>query len=138
MLSGMPHNIRHFAIHADDVERARSFYEQVFGWRFHAFGPPEFYQVRTGTEQDPGIFGALQKRPHPVEGAGLRGFECTVSVDDLDEARRQVTAHGGKITFNEHEIPGVGRLFQFEDTEGNVLCAMQYEPEKLAELKPSE
>ena len=29
-------NIAHFDVHADDVGRARKFYERVFGWRFSA------------------------------------------------------------------------------------------------------
>lgn len=29
-------NVAHFAVHADDVERARNFYSGVFGWRFQA------------------------------------------------------------------------------------------------------
>jgi catechol 2,3-dioxygenase-like lactoylglutathione lyase family enzyme len=33
-------NIAHFDVHADDVTRARKFYERVFGWRFSASGPP--------------------------------------------------------------------------------------------------
>jgi predicted enzyme related to lactoylglutathione lyase len=37
----MPNNIAHFAIDADNVPRARRFYEAVFGWRFTPWGPPE-------------------------------------------------------------------------------------------------
>ncbi len=124
----MPHNIRHFAITADDVERARTFYEEVFGWRFEEFGPPDFYRIHTGNPDDPGIHGALQKRQEQARGPGMRGFECTISVDELEAIREKVVKNGGTITYPENEIPGVGRLFQFEDTEGNVLCAMQYEP----------
>ena len=45
----MPH-VAHFAINADDVPRARRFYERVFGWKFSAWGPPEFYKIETGSE----------------------------------------------------------------------------------------
>jgi predicted enzyme related to lactoylglutathione lyase len=38
----MPQNVAHFAIHADDVDRARGFYEQVFGWCFEGWGPAGF------------------------------------------------------------------------------------------------
>src|SRR5438045_2402698 len=51
----MAHNVVHFAIHADDVERARRFYEAVSGWRFEAWRPPVFYHVLTGDDQHPGI-----------------------------------------------------------------------------------
>ena len=36
----MPANLAAFAIHVDDVDRARAFYEAVFGWVFEPWGPP--------------------------------------------------------------------------------------------------
>ncbi len=124
----MPSNVVHFAIHADDVDRAREFYERVFSWRFEAWGPPDFYLVQTGTEAEPGIRGALQARQAPVEGDGMIGFECTVGVDDVDAIAAAVEEHGGTILMPRATIPTVGDLIKFKDTEGNVLCAMQYLP----------
>jgi predicted enzyme related to lactoylglutathione lyase len=127
----MPPNIAHFDIAADDVERARRFYERVFGWRFEPFGPPDFYLIRTGSETDPGIHGSLSRRNEPVAGRGRSGFECTISVDDLGPIQEAIVANGGKVVFDEYEIVGVGRLIRFEDTEGNVACAMRYfEPQR--------
>ena len=125
----MPNNIVHFAIHADDVERARRFYEAVFGWRFEAWGPPGFYDVVTGADDRPGIHGALHGRDEPLTGGGTRGFTCTVAVEDLDAIRTRVVANGGTITDEQVEIPTVGTLIQFLDTEGNELAAMVYERE---------
>ncbi|MCA9821452.1 MAG: hypothetical protein KC470_02510, partial [Dehalococcoidia bacterium] len=56
------YGVVHFAIEADDVDRARAFYEGVFGWRFEAWGPPGFYRVLSGTAEAPGIEGALYAR----------------------------------------------------------------------------
>ena len=39
----MTATLRHFAINADDVPRAKRFYEEVFGWSFTPWGPPNFY-----------------------------------------------------------------------------------------------
>ncbi len=122
----MTHNVVHFAIHADDVERARGFYEAVFGWRFEAWGPPGFYNIVTGTEASPGIHGALHQRDETLTGTGTRGYTCTVAVDDLDAIRRMVVANGGTIVYEEIEIPTVGTLTHFVDTEGNELAAMKY------------
>ena len=36
----MPNNLASFAIHVDDVDRARRFYQAVFGWNFEPWGPP--------------------------------------------------------------------------------------------------
>ena len=122
----MANNVVHFAIHADDCERAMAFYAGVFGWRFNAWGPPGFFQVHTGTEDEPGIDGALHGRGEPLTGGGMRGFECTISVDDLDAIRQAVMDHGGTITLEPFEIPTVGRLITFLDTEGNTCNAMRY------------
>ncbi|MEZ5167209.1 MAG: VOC family protein [Acidimicrobiales bacterium] len=125
----MAHNVVHFAITADDVERARHFYERVFGWTFAAFGPPGFYQVTTGDAAHPGIHGALHQRSEPVTGTGIRGFVCTVAVRDLQPIRAAVVAQGGTIVHHEVAIPGVGTLVQFRDTEDNELAAMVYDTE---------
>lgn len=122
----MPHNISHFSIHVDDCDRARAFYENVFGWRTTAWGPPGFFLVATGTDSDPGIHGAIQKRREPLSGQGMRGYECTISVDDLDAIGVAIERNGGKILMQKAKIPTVGTLIQFQDTEGNVACAMDY------------
>jgi len=127
MVPGMANNVVHFAIHADDVDRARRFYESVFAWRFEAWGPPGFFRVHTGTADDPGIEGALHGRSEPLAGTGVRGFECTVSVDDLDPVREAVVTYGGTVVLDAFEIPTVGTLLQFLDTEGNVVGAMRYD-----------
>ncbi|MEZ6194546.1 MAG: VOC family protein [Planctomycetota bacterium] len=120
----MPNDIAHFAIHAGDCERAKSFYESAFGWTFEPWGPPNFWRIFTS----PGaIHGALQQRREPVQGRGMIGFECSISVEDIAKTVEAITTHGGKITMQPFEIEGVGTLAMFEDTEGNVVGAMQYE-----------
>ena len=117
----MPSHLRFFAIMADDVERAREFYQTVFGWTFEDWGPPDFYLIRgAGTE------GALQKRSEPLTGTGFRAFECTIGVDDVDAVARRVVSAGGKITMQKMRIETVGDLIWFEDTEGNRVGAMKY------------
>lgn len=118
-------NVCHFAIHADDVARAKMFYQQVFGWKFEEWGPPDFYLIRTGHANDPGILGALQKRLQPL-GTGFNGYECSISVEDVKQTGAMILKHGGQIVVKPVEIPTVGVLIKFEDTEGNLVCAIQY------------
>ena len=76
----MPATFRHFAINADDVPRARHFYEGVFGWKFEPWGPPNFYQVKNaGT----GLLGALQERRDIVPNVRAACFETSFGVEDL-------------------------------------------------------
>lgn len=120
--------LAHFAINADDVERARRFYEQVFDWTFEAWGPPDFYRISTGaTGAHPAVGGALQARRTLVEGGRTVGFECTVDVDDVDAVRRSVVEAGGRVLMEPTTITGVGELVFVEDTEGNVVGAMRYD-----------
>jgi len=123
----MPNNVKHFAINADDVPRARAFYERAFGWQFTPWGPPGFYLIRTGTKDDPGLHGALQGRREIVAGKPMFGFECTIGVDSIDETIAAIEKNGGKIVMPKFEIPTVGTLIFFEDTEGTMVGAMQYD-----------
>ena len=121
-------NLAHFAVNADDVDAVRRFYETVLGWRFHAWGPPGFFQIETGDDGDPGIRGALQQRRELVPGVRTVGFECTFAVDDVDAVAKAVVDNGGKILMEKTTITGVGDLIWFQDPDGNALGAMRYDP----------
>ena len=62
-----------------------------------------------------------------LAGKPMFGFECTLGVSSIDETLAAVEANGGKIVMPKFHIPTVGTLIFFEDTEGNVVGAMQYE-----------
>ncbi|HEY5105529.1 MAG TPA: VOC family protein [Caulobacteraceae bacterium] len=118
----MTATVRHFGINADDVPRAKAFYESVFGWRFETWGPPGFYLINGA-----GIGGALQGRHEIKPGAKMLGFEVTMAVDDVKATLAAVEAAGGKIVMQPTHIETVGTLIWFEDTEGNLAGAMQYD-----------
>lgn len=123
----MPANLSHFAIECDDVERAKRFYQAVFGWRIEPWGPPGFYQILTGTPEQPGVLGALQQRRAPLTGTGNRGYECSFGVDSIKPIIAGVVANGGTIAMSEFRIEGVGNGAYFLDTEGNRFAALQYD-----------
>lgn len=125
-----PNHVAHFAINATDLEAAKKFYAAVFGWRFEAWGPPDFYMIKTAGGEDPGLFGSLQKRHERHEssaGRGTTGFDCTVAVASVDDAAKKVVKAGGAITMKRMTINGVGHLVRFRDPDGNVLGAMEYD-----------
>lgn len=118
--------VRHFAINADDCTRASQFYQRAFGWRFNAWGPPDFYMIETGsTAETPAIYGSLQARRTLVPGERMTGFECTIAVSDIHATERAIIEAGGTILMPIATIPTVGHLLWFRDTEGNVAGAMQ-------------
>ena len=79
---------------------------------------------------DAPIRGALQERRELVPGQKMIGFECTISVADIDQTIRAIEANGGRIAAPKFHIPTVGTVAYFFDTEGNVAAVIQ--PEKRA------
>jgi predicted enzyme related to lactoylglutathione lyase len=122
----MSNRFAHFAINADDVTRACAFYEAVFGWKPVPWGPPGFFQLDMGAHPPVKIIGALQQRREIVPGVPMRGFECTIAVDNLAAIEAAIEANGGKIVMPKMTIPTVGDLLFFEDPEGNIAGAIQF------------
>jgi hypothetical protein len=120
-----PPTLRHFAINADDVPRAKAFYEQLFGWSFTPWGPPNFYQTRNAGE---GLIGALQERRELVADRRTNAFETSFQVRDIRATLADAQGNGGKILMQPYRIEGVGEIGYFEDTEGNMCGVAQYVP----------
>ena len=124
----MPH-LAHFAINADDVARARRFYERVFGWKFNAWGPPGFYQIDMGA----GAPAAVHRRARRdgascVKGQPTIGYECTISVSSIDETvRKPCSPTAARRVLEKSVIVGVGALMFFQDPEGNAFGAIQFD-----------
>ena len=119
----MTATLRHFAINADDIDRARDFYEAVFGWTFTPWGPPGYYQTRDAGD---GVMGALQERRDLAEGKRFRSFETTFGVEDIRAAIAAAEANGGRVVMQPFRIDGVGEIGYIEDCEGNVCGVAQY------------
>ena len=116
----------HFAIYAGDMERASAFYQKVFGWSLQAYGPPGFKQIAIEENGGQQVIGALQSFDYLPVPERIHAFECSIAVDNIDEAARAVEQAGGKIVMEKTEIPQVGWLIKFKDTEDNLACAVQY------------
>jgi predicted enzyme related to lactoylglutathione lyase len=116
-----------FAINADDVPRARNFYQKVFGWEFEPWGPPNFYLIHTGDAPPKMSGGLLQERRELVAGGRMIGFECSFVVDKLDETIRVIETNGGKMVTEKFRIPNVCTVAYFQDTEGNVAAVSELE-----------
>src|SRR5688500_5495206 len=125
----MANSVVHFELFASDVERARKFYETVFGWTFEVGGPPDFYFIHTGPKTDPGLTqGLIAKRRGPAAEGPLNAFRVTIAVRSAADSMAAIQAAGGTVRGSMAEIPGVGRVIEFADTEGNIACAMDYVP----------
>jgi predicted enzyme related to lactoylglutathione lyase len=123
----------HFEMPAEDRQRMADFYTKAFGWQTQMYGPEMGnYVVATTTESD----AAGPKQPGAING----GFytksadmpaqypSVVISVDNIRESMKTVTASGGKVLGEPMEIPGVGQYVSFFDTEGNRVSMLQALP----------
>src|SRR5579871_5976821 len=101
--------IRHLALNADDVQRAKSFYETVFGWRLQPWGPPDYYQQQPSREGEPII--ALHGRREFQPGWKMLGLEATLAVEDIARMQAAGEAAGRRVVARVYFIDGVGKLF---------------------------
>lgn len=123
----MPNKLTHFAIHIDDMERAKNFYGDVFDWGFNSYGPTDFFQIKADKTESGELIGALQSRKYSPLQEKITGFECTIAVDNIDQIIEKVQKKGGQVLMPKTAIPYVGLIAKFLDTEGNLICAMQYD-----------
>jgi uncharacterized protein len=114
--------IVHLDIAADEVERAKKFYQNLFGWPMDM--PPgmaDYYLFQTNDlEGKPGIGGGLGKRGEP----GQR-ITTYFGVSSVDEYAIKVQKAGGKVLQQKMPVPGWGYLTTCQDTENNVFGLWQ-------------
>ncbi len=118
----------HFEIHADDPERCAAFYSAVLGWEIQQWdGPIDYWLATTGPDSDPGINGAIVRRttPPPSDGQPLTSYTSTVQVESIEETERAVSEAGCEQVVPREEIPGVGKVSYFKDTEGSIFGALE-------------
>jgi uncharacterized protein len=123
----MPGRVVHFEIHAADPDRAERFYRRVFDWEIRRWegAPVDYRLITTGTDDQPGINGAIVERRGRLDGKAVTAFVCTVDVEDLAAVEEAVPAAGGEKVVDRQELENVGSFAYFKDTEGNIFGAMQ-------------
>ena len=117
----------HFEIHCSDLDRAERFYTDVFGWRINRWegAPIDYRLITTGPDEQVGINGALTLRRGEIDGQAVIAYVNTVEVDDLAETQRRIADGGGQMVLDPAEIPNVGVVAYFKDTEGNIFGALR-------------
>lgn len=96
---------------ATDVAKTRTFYEQVFSWKFTDYGP-DYTSFEDGR-----IAGGFSKDGRPAGGSPL----VVIYATDLEGMEAKVRAAGGVIVKETFSFPG-GRRFHFTDPSGNELA----------------
>ena len=111
----------HFEIIADRPEKAKIFYEKVFGWKIDKAGPMEYWLIEAGEKDEPGINGAIMKRGEIKNENTVN----TISVPSVDIFMKKVKENGGKVLTPKRAIPGIGYFAYCQDTEGNTFGILE-------------
>jgi predicted enzyme related to lactoylglutathione lyase len=115
----------HFEIPAENLERAKKFYSENFGWKLNQLGPEmgNYVLVHTGPTDEQGmpqdrafINGGLMSRDPSASSPVL-----VIAVADADQTVEKVKKSGGRLVGEILDIPNVGRYARVQDTEGNVI-----------------
>ena len=111
--------IVHFDIGADDLDRAKKFYEELFNWKIASMpGLSNYYEITTSDIHGVhSIGGGLTKREKPLQN-GITNFIGAVSIN---ETIAKLDKLGGKIIQSKQAIPGYGYVAVCTDTENNVF-----------------
>jgi predicted enzyme related to lactoylglutathione lyase len=119
----MSGRVIHFEMPANDMERAQSFYHEVFGWQVTPMPEMSYAMVVTtptdesGMPTEPGgINGGLTPRQGPVSAPTV-----TIGVDSVDNALAAVEKHGGTVVAARQAVGDMGFVGYFSDPEGNVV-----------------
>ena len=112
----MKHTFVHFEIPAADVERAKTFYQELFGWQISlAQGYEDYWFIQTGDEHD--LVGGLMKRQAPDQGP-----VSYVQVESVADYAAKVEEMGGKVIVPKSPVPGMGWFVHCLDSEGNAFA----------------
>ena len=117
--------IVHFEIPADDVERAKKFYSDLFGWKMEKWPGADGKDPSSNTEywivsttDDKGnkaaIDGGMMKRQDQHQQ--ITNF---IDVNSVDEYSSKIEKLGGKVVVTKMAVPGMGYFAVCHDTENN-------------------
>jgi uncharacterized protein len=109
------HAIDYVELTVTDLEQAKRFYSEAFGWRFNDYGP-EYAGIQSPQGASAPEVGGLSKGQEVRSGGPLVLLYST----DLDRSVEAVQHAGGQVVNGPYAFPG-GRRFHFTDPSGNQL-----------------
>jgi hypothetical protein len=118
----MSARVVHFEIPYDDRDRARAFYNNVFGWEITEMPESGYTLASSGPSGDQGptepgyINGGMMQREGPFTGPNL-----VVDVENIEDALKAVAEAGGSTVSEREPVGDIGFSAYCRDTEGNLV-----------------
>ncbi len=112
----MKPSIVHVELAADDTDRARKFYNDLFGWKTEYVPGMDHISVIIPPIKDGKIAGGMMKREMPEQVTHVY-----VGVDSIDTYVEKAKGMGSKIHKEKTAVKGMGYFAIISDSEENPL-----------------
>ena len=109
----MKNAIIHLEIPVTDLDKAKSFYSKLFGWKVDLMPGANYGLFDTGTPPN----GGFNKVDKIVSG----GCMLYIHVDDIEKKLKEIEKAGGKTVMKKTEVPQFGWNATFKDIFGNII-----------------
>ncbi len=108
-----------------DVDTAKDFYSQVFGWEYESqdMGPIGMYHVITGGEN--GGRGGMMTMPAEMPEQVPNHWMVYFATADVNATVEAIKAAGGQVVQGPFEAPGVGHIATAHDPNGGSFSLLQ-------------
>jgi len=119
----------YFDLTVENLEEAKVFFERVFGWHFEKFPMPyNYYRIRAGAEDEPGIDGGIGSIADTPTAAGRPLTQVTIPVPDVDDCIARIEEAGGKVIEPKTSIPGIGWFAACAEPGGLLFGVIEAAP----------
>lgn len=119
----VPASIVWFEVPADNIERAKNFYNALFGWKTTPIpGMPDYWHIDTGGA-DASPDGAVMKRKQPQQQ-----ITNYILVESVEASVAKLMELGGKVSVPKTTVPQMGYFAICQDTEKNTFGIWQHDP----------
>ncbi len=110
-----------FEVPANDLNRAKKFYQSMFGWKFAKLPAAinDYWHIDTGGP-DASPDGGMMLRMHPQQP-----ITNYISVPSVNKASVKVEKLGGTVCKPKTAVPGMGYFAICLDTEGNTFAVWE-------------
>jgi uncharacterized protein len=112
----MPGSFVHLELNTDDTDRAKEFYQQLFGWKYQDWPMGDSMYYGLVTPEPPG--GGIQTNPMPHAPSQWVPY---VSVEDIHDTVARARSAGAEIVVDFMKVGESGELAILRDPSGATL-----------------
>jgi predicted enzyme related to lactoylglutathione lyase len=127
-MASKPGSIVHVELHSADPAKSKSFYGEVFGWKFEEIPEMNYTMWKAPNEPAGGLMKTMEGRPPQVLNYILS--------ESVENTLRDITGAGGIVIQPKMEIPGQGWWALFQEPGGTMMAIYENLPQARPAPKP--